>query len=405
MPLLLRLIDYGSAGYARPVRRRLRIMNVTAYCVAGFTLLYTLQQSVMDFAAWKPVILVNLMLIAASLTVPFLHRISPIAGVLVLGAAESIGLLALTALLGRDSGLHIQYIATICVYFVVLGLERPRLILLLTLASFGLHVLAWALFPQGRLQIGPAEMAALNVTSAATTFTILSVVLYYAFRLAETAQAESDALLNNILPAPVVERLKGAPHATIADEIAEGSVLFADLKGFVPIARQLGPVGCVKLLGTIVNAFDALADRHGVEKIKTIGDSYMAAAGLPQPASDHAERMAAMALSMLAVVRRIAQEEGLPLSLRIGIASGPLLAGIIGAKRLAYDVWGDTVNLASRLEGLSAPDHVLVCALTKTRLEHRYALEGQGPLNIKGFGLEEAWYLVGPRSPAAEAAA
>jgi adenylate cyclase len=391
---IMRLVDCGTAGYPPPVRRRLRIMNVTAFYVALFTLVYTLQQAVLDARTWAPIIIVNLCLMAVALSVPLLHRFGPIAGVLGLGAAESIGLFVLLSYLGRDSGLQVQYIATICVYFVVIGLQRIRLIIALTAVSLLLYVLAWGLFPEPRLVVSAGDMVALNVTAAATTFTILAVVLYYAFHLAEAAQAESDALLHNILPRLVVERLKETPRATIADEIAEGSVLFADLKGFVPIARQLGPVRCVRLLGVVVNAFDQLADQWGVEKIKTIGDAYMAAAGLPDPAADHAERIAHMALAMLETARRISEEEQIALSLRIGIASGPILAGVIGAKRLAYDIWGDTVNFASRLEGLSTPGRILISTPTRHRLAGTFALEPCGPLDVKGFGLEEVWYLL-----------
>jgi adenylate cyclase len=380
-------------------------MNVTAYCVAVFTLIYTLQQLLSNFAVWKPVIAVNLGLVLVAIAVPFLHRFGALAGVLTLGIAESIGLLILTSYLGRESGLHIQYIAAICVYFVVIGLERLRLIILLSAASLVLYLLAWAWFPEARLPIAPAEQAAVFVTAAATTFTIVAVVLAYAFRLAGEAQAESDALLHNILPGPIVDRLKSAPQALIADEIAEGSILFADLKGFVALVRKLGPADSINLLSTIVNACDGLADQWGVEKIKTIGDAYMAASGLPEPAPDHAERMAGMALSLVDMIARLSREEGLELSLRIGIASGPVLAGVIGAKRLAYDVWGDTVNLASRLEGLSTPGRILVSGATRDRLEAAFELERCGPVTIKGFGVEDAWYLIGKRSTRADAVA
>jgi adenylate cyclase len=223
------------------------------------------------------------------------------------------------------------------------------------------------------------------------------VVVYSAFRLAEAAQAQTDALLHNILPSPIVDRLKEAPDATIADEFADASVLFADLKGFVPLSKRLGPARTVELLNIVVSDFDLLAERWGVEKIKTIGDAYMIAAGVPEPAVDHAERMARMALAMLAALERISREQKVELVLRIGIASGPVLAGVIGAKRLTYDVWGDTVNLASRLEGQSRPNGVLVSLPTKARLEGEFVLEPSGALDLKGFGQVEAWSLLGAR--------
>ncbi len=393
---LRRLTRYGTDGYAPPIRRRLMIVNVAAYLVAGFTLVYALEQMVLDFRMWMPVILINLALTAVALAVPFLHRFHELAGALSLAVAENVGLFALLYLLGRESGLHMQYFAAIAGYFVTMGLARLRLILALIAAGIGLHLLAWVYFSQDRavLKVDAWNLDDLYVTAVVTTSTVVAVVVYYAFWLAETAQAETDQLLHNILPASIVDRLKDAPGAVIADELAQASVLFADLKGFVTLAKRLGPVRTVELLNTVVSAFDALAEQWRVEKIKTIGDAYMVAAGVPEPAADHAERMAGMALAMLDTLRRVSRQEGVELALRLGIASGPVLAGVIGAKRLTYDVWGDTVNLASRLEGQSEPNRVLVCRATKTALEERFVLEARGPLEIKGFGVEETWYLV-----------
>jgi adenylate cyclase len=398
---LARLAEYGTGGYSQPVRHRLMILNVTSYLVAAFTLLYTLQQVVLDFATWRPVIFINLALIAVALSVPFLHRFGDMAGALTIAIAENVGLFALTYYLGRESGLLMQYFAALGAYFVILGLERLKVIMALIAMGFTLHLVAWASFPQGRarLAVSQADLDALYVTAVVTTFTILSIIVYYAFRLAQIAQAETDALLENILPQSIVARLKQAPGSLVADEFADGSVLFADLRGFVPLAKRLGPARTVALLNVIVSAFDALADTCGVEKIKTIGDSYMVAAGVPEPAPDHAERIAAKALAMLETLASISRAEGVDLALRIGIATGPILGGVIGAKRLTYDVWGDTVNLASRLEGQSLPNRILVSQATKERLEGKFRLEPCGPVALKGFGTEEPWYLLGAREP------
>jgi len=242
--------------------------------------------------------------------------------------------------------------------------------------------------------VRPYDLAELYITAVVTTSAMVAAVVYYAFRLAEQSQEETDTLLHNILPTPIVDRLKGAPGTVIADELADASVLFADLKGFVALAKRLGPARTVELLNAVVSAFDGLAEEWRVEKIKTIGDAYMAASGIPEPVSDHAQRLGGMALAMQATLSRIAQERGVSLALRIGIATGPVLAGVIGAKRLTYDVWGDTVNLAARLEGQSQPGRVLVSRATKTHVEQRFVMERCGALDLKGFGVEEAWYLV-----------
>ena len=394
--VLTRLVGYGTAPYPPSVQRRLRIMNVAAFLIALFTLVYTIEQVILDYQTWKPVIFINLVLIAIALGAPFLHRFNEIAGALTLAISENVGLFALTFILGTDAGLHMQYFALVAGYFVVFGLGRLRLIIALIFAGLVLHLAAWAWFTQERalLHVGSYELAELYVTAVLTTSTMVAAVVYYAFRLAEQAQEQTDTLLHNILPAPIVDRLKSAPGAIIADELSDASVLFADLKGFVALAKRLGPARTVELLNTVVSAFDDLADAWHVEKIKTIGDAYMAASGIPEPASDHAQRLGGMALAMHSTLARIAQEQGVALALRIGIATGPVLAGVIGAKRLTYDVWGDTVNLASRLEGHSQPGRVLVSHATKAHVEERFAVERCGALDLKGFGLEEAWYLV-----------
>ena len=393
---LVRLSGYGTEGYPPRIRRRLKIMNVTAYVVVVFTLVYAVQQMFLDFQTWKPVILINLVMAAVAMTIPFLHRYGELAGPVVISLSELIGLFALTYYIGRDAGLHLQYFAATAAFFVIMGLERLKLIATFVLISFALHLACWSWFLQSNavLAVDKAELDAHYITAVVTTFSVISIIVYYAFRLVEQAQAETDTLLHNILPDSIVDRLKQAPEATIANEFAEASVLFADVEGFVSLAKRLGPARTVELLNDIVRAFDELADRWGVEKIKTIGDAYMAAAGLPVPVPDHAERIAGMALAMLETARRVAHERNVALALRIGIASGPVLAGVIGAKRLIYDVWGDTVNLASRLEGQSQSNRILVSQLTQERLAGHYAMEPRGAVDIKGYGAVQAWFLI-----------
>jgi len=254
--VLTRLVGYGTAPYPPSVQRRLRIMNVAAFLIALFTLVYTIEQVILDYQTWKPVIFINLALIAIALGAPFLHRFNEIAGALTLAISENVGLFALTFILGTDAGLHMQYFALVAGYFVVFGLGRLRLIIALIFAGLVLHLAAWAWFTQERalLHVGSYELAELYVTAVLTTSTMVAAVVYYAFRLAEQAQEQTDTLLHNILPAPIVDRLKSAPGAIIADELSDASVLFADLKGFVALAKRLGPARTVELLNTVVSA-------------------------------------------------------------------------------------------------------------------------------------------------------
>jgi len=198
-------------------------------------------------------------------------------------------------------------------------------------------------------------------------------------------QERSEQLLLNILPRPIAERLKEGQR-TIADVFPDVTVLFADLVGFTRMSEQLPPAELVAMLNKIFSMFDQLAEKHGLEKIKTIGDEYMAASGLPMPRPDHAEAMAEMALDMLAVIERFNAKRNRGVRIRIGMNCGPVTAGIIGTKKFAYDLWGDTVNLASRLTARARPSSVLVSEDVRERVgEDGYMWTSAGPKKLKGF--------------------
>jgi guanylate cyclase len=207
-------------------------------------------------------------------------------------------------------------------------------------------------------------------------------------------QARSEALLLNILPSPIAERLK-AGNQTIADGFGEVTILFADLVGFTHLSTTVSPEQLVAMLNRLFSRFDELSDRYGVEKIKTIGDAYMACAGIPIPRPDHAEAVAEMALAMRDALEQYNHEFGSTLQISIGINTGPVVAGVIGLKKFIYDLWGDTVNLASRMESHSVPNRIQVSAATWAHLRDRYELELRGTIDIKGIGLIETYFLNG----------
>ena len=211
------------------------------------------------------------------------------------------------------------------------------------------------------------------------------------------AKAESDRLLLNVLPAPIAERLKRG-EGPIADGFDEVSVLFADLVGFTPFADSRPPEDVVAFLDRLFTTFDQLSDRHGLEKIKTIGDAYMAVAGLPEARAiaDHADRAVAMGLDMLAAVDELRARTGLPLRLRVGVNSGRVVAGVIGRRKFSYDLWGDTVNVASRLEASGVAGRIHLSAATRERLRGGPALEPRGPVELKGKGRVETWLVAAP---------
>ena len=215
-------------------------------------------------------------------------------------------------------------------------------------------------------------------------------------RLLEIERARSEHLLLNVLPAPIAHRLREG-HTTIAESQDEVTILFADLVGFTPLAESLGPGPLVNLLNDVFSAFDDLAEASGLEKIKTVGDAYMVAGGIPTPRPDHLAVVLAMALQMGNVVAEVGPRYGQTLQLRIGIDSGPVVAGVIGRQKYSYDLWGDTVNSASRMESHGAAGRIHVTERVALAARSEYAFESRGPLDIKGKGAMSTYFLLGPR--------
>jgi adenylate cyclase len=216
-------------------------------------------------------------------------------------------------------------------------------------------------------------------------------------RALELEQATSERLLLNVLPEPVARRLK-EEEAVIADACPGVTVLFADIVGFTPLSERLSASDLVALLDRVFARWDALAAHHGVEKIKTIGDAYMVAGGIPLPRGDHAEAIAEMALAMGPELARLADESGHALKVRIGIDTGPVVAGVIGRAKFIYDLWGDTVNTASRMESHAPPGNIQVTERTFDRLRHSYELRPRGAIEVKGKGPMSPYLLLGPLS-------
>ena len=216
-------------------------------------------------------------------------------------------------------------------------------------------------------------------------------ILRYFMRGLAVERARSEALLLNVLPASTAKRLK-AGEEPIADHFDDVAVLFADVVDFTPLTERLSAEQVVLLLDRLFTSFDVLADRWGLEKIKTIGDAYMAVSGLPDPRPDAAEAAAGMALEMLEEASRMKET----LYLRVGLDVGPVSAGVIGKRKFAYDLWGDTVNTASRMESHGVPGRIQVTERAYQRLRDRYRFESRGSIEVKGKGVMSPYLLVGP---------
>jgi class 3 adenylate cyclase len=209
----------------------------------------------------------------------------------------------------------------------------------------------------------------------------------------QESQERSERLLLNILPASIAQRLK-QNHTAIAESYNDVTILFADLVGFTELASQIKPIQLVDLLNELFSTFDTLTEKHGLEKIKTIGDAYMVVGGLPNPRADHAEAVAQMALDMQSAIAQIAltQESR---QIRIGINTGSVVAGVIGVKKFIYDLWGDAVNIASRMESSGEAGKIQVTEMTYQRLKHQYRFEPRGIISVKGRGEMMTYWLLG----------
>jgi len=241
----------------------------------------------------------------------------------------------------------------------------------------------------------PIQIAFFVLNLAGLSITAFLLLRFFVLER-EKERAKSERLLLNVLPAPIAARLRDS-HGTIADGFAEVTVLFADIVDFTTISAAVAPEQVVELLNGLFSRFDRLTERHGLEKIKTIGDAYMVAGGLPLPREDHAEAVADLALDMMNELNVLGNGLGAS-QLRIGIDTGPVVAGVIGVRRFIYDLWGDTVNTASRMESQGIPGGIQVTERTYEKLRDRYSFVERGTVVVKGKGEMRTW-LLQARSP------
>jgi adenylate cyclase len=291
----------------------------------------------------------------------------------------------------------------------------PRRARIWWLAYLALFILAGFLQDSlsGSNRLPQELLNAFTVLNLTVVSSLVLVLLNYfmekkneAYRLLNIEQQKADRLLLNVLPKEIASILKNDEH-TIAEQFEEASVLFADLVGFTPLSSQLSPTQMVELLNEIFTQFDALVDKYGVEKIRTIGDNYMVAAGVPLPQPDHAQRLARLALDMRRYLDenwspevlkdevKAGESARVPVQFRIGISSGPVIGGVIGKRKFVYDVWGDAVNIASRMESHGLPGKIQISQETQRRLCGEFACQRRGTITVKGKGEMETWFLVG----------
>lgn len=285
--------------------------------------------------------------------------------------------------------------------------DEPRTAPRWFLVFLGLVVVSGLLQPYVRLtnNLSPLLIVLFFVLNIGAVTAIAFTLLYSfvrqknsALALLRVEQAKSETLLLNILPKEIAAILKNE-NRTIADHFDGASILFADMVGFTPLTAQMKPGEMVDLLNELFSYFDSLVDKYGLEKIRTIGDSYMVASGVPRLRPDHAQALARMALDVQAYMHSHPSCVSRNLDFRIGINSGPVVAGVIGRKKFIYDLWGDAVNTASRMESHGLPGKIQITRATYELIRDQFECEPRGMVTVKGKGEMETWYLIGPRNP------
>lgn len=369
------------------------------FLVSGFSvvfILYLPESSVYLFHSTVCVILFPLVLLFNYFRMYLISRIYfNVLGIVILVTVSIMG--------GHEMNTHLfLFLVIFAAFFIYPPHEKAFMygIIYFTLASF-LYLEIWFINHEGVLDLSPSFIKAMALNFNIGLIVYVSGFSFYIYKIyfraedrLETERRKSEQLLHNILPVKVAERLK-INYQTIADGFNDCSVLFADLEGFTSFSQSVSPEGLVQVLNEIFSNFDDLVEKYNMEKIKTIGDSYMAVAGLPEPRNDHADAVAGFAMEILESLRKYHEERGWGLQLRIGIDSGPVVAGVIGKKKFIYDLWGDTVNTASRMESHGLPGEIQVTKNTYDLLKHKYEFVERGYLDIKGKGKMKTYLLKG----------
>jgi adenylate cyclase len=389
-----------SQHYADRIARRRRILYLTTSMAvivsAGFGMIQV-------FAApqlwWTGVI--NIVGAAIYATVPWLHRFGELVPPLTFIGTAYVSIFIICWIVGTGSGLQFYFLVASCLVVLQLGVDRIVLAAGLAAIAAALVITLQFLVPR---DTGAQPAWALSLGFVVTTISgcvMVVTTVWYAVReivRAETAMEmeyeRSEALLANILPASIAERLKDPERNIIADKYDDASVLFADIAGFTERASDIEPDRLIRFLDRLYGGFDALVDKHGLEKIKVSGDSYMVVSGVPQPRADHVEALAELALDMAALAKGLKDSRGNPVPLRIGLANGPVVAGVVGSRRFFYDVWGDAVNVASRMESTDSVGRIQVPEDVYLRLKDDFVLQERGAVEVKGKGMMRTWYLV-----------
>ncbi len=391
--------------YAETVTRRQRVLTITAWLAVMVTASFVIVQLLTDAWSWE-ITSINIGAAIIFAIVPRLQRFGELVAPLTFIGAAYVSVFTSCWAVGTGSGAQFFYLVSACLVVLLLGIEHIVLAAALAALAAGAVIIALEFLVPRDTGLQPAWAQSLGFVVTTISACVMVVVTVW-FALRETARAEavmeaqydrSEALLANMLPASIAERLKEPDRSVIADKYDDASVLFADIVGFTERASSTAPADLVRFLDRLYSAFDALVDKHGLEKIKVSGDSYMVVSGVPRPRPDHVQALADFAIEMADAAAGLKDPHGLSVPLRVGMACGPVVAGVVGSRRFFYDVWGDAVNVASRMESTDSVGRIQVPEDMYARLKDEFVLQERGRIEVKGKGIMRTWYLVGRKA-------
>lgn len=403
-PWLEWMLSFGIVSTDRDVVRRQRCVNVAAFAASANAASHLIFNMVYDFQGLLPLHLYNAAMVVLPLQIPRLHRFGENIGAVTLAMLILVAHMFVVWAMGISSDLHVYYTLS-GAFLLGIGVQHWRTFLFVFVMWVGAMLFAMYFAPfDGFISPEDAQLRSMLSTQAMiNTAAIFAIVLFYALSALRRADLElqhqherSEALIAAVMPPPIAERLKSG-HERIADRIDTLSVMFADLVGFTEAVHHLPPEEVVDFLDRLVRGFDELSERHGVEKIKTIGDSYMAAAGFDGRGQEGAVATGRFALALLEAIANHGRLGTRAPRLRIGIHCGPATAGVIGDTRFSYDVWGHAVNFAARLESNGQPGQIHVSESFRELTIDHFEFSERGAVELKGIGAVRSYYLVRER--------
>lgn len=388
------------------VGRRLRVLMIASWIAAAVSAAFGVFQLTLGGDLWW-LGAVNVMCGLVFLSIPRLCPLGELVAPLTFVTFAYVSVTFICYTIGTGSGLQFYFIVSSSLAVLVLGIERIALAAVIALIGVVITICLEVTVPDDRGLGPPWTLTAGFISAVISSAVMLVLTIWYTLREIDRAEAameaeyeRSERLLANILPATIANRLKEPTRTVIADKYDDASILFADIAGYTKRASDTAPADLVRFLDRLYTDLDALVDRHDLEKVKTSGDSYMVVSGVPIPRADHIEALARLALDMADAVADLKDPQGRDVPLRIGMATGPVVAGVVGAKKFFYDVWGDAVNVAARMETTDVEGRIQVPDNVYQRLRHAFEFEERGVVEVKGKGPMHTWYLVGHRAQA-----